>query len=58
MAVCPFCRYCPYLTNKKWQPNNVCYYFFIGKCTEAHKMYEKTLSPASLGETVEVTENA
>lgn len=56
MAVCPFGRYCRYLSNKKWQPSNVCYYFFIGKCTEEQKIYEKMLAPTSIGETVEVSE--
>lgn len=44
MPVCPFGRYCPSLTNKKWQPNNVCYHFFIEKCTENEKLYEKKLT--------------
>lgn len=56
MTVCPFGRYCQYLSNKKWQPNDVCYYFFIGKCTEEHKMYEKTRASMSIDEKVEVPE--
>lgn len=44
--VCPFGRRrCPYRTNKKWQPNNVCYWFFIKKCTEEHRMYEQPPVP-------------
>jgi len=39
--VCPFGIYCKQGHNKKWQPNKVCYYFFLGKCTEQQKIYEK-----------------
>jgi len=38
--VCPFGKYCAYGHNKKYQPNGVCYHFWIGDCTEEHKKYD------------------
>ena len=47
--ICPFGRNCQYLTNKKWQPNPVCFHFLLENCTEKKKLYEKTptLTPKS-----------
>lgn len=38
--ICPFGIYCKYITHKKYQYNNVCYWFEFGKCTEDKKYYE------------------
>ena len=40
MIICPFGIYCNQRTNKKGQPSNVCWHFFIDKCTEEKKIYE------------------
>jgi len=40
MIVCPFGIYCKYIKHKKYQFNNVCYWFDVGKCTEKKKYYE------------------
>jgi len=55
-AVCPFGRYCQYLTNKKWQPNPVCYHFFMEKCSEKKKLYEKTPTPTPKIKAVKVSD--
>ena len=38
--VCPFGIYCPQGHNKRYQPNGVCFHFWVGKCTEEKKIYE------------------
>ena len=38
--VCPFGIYCPQGHNKRYQPNGVCFLFWVGKCTEEKKIYE------------------
>ena len=50
MIICPFGhRRCPHKTNKKWQPNNCCLHFVTDKCTEEHRMYERSTRHASGG---------
>ena len=39
--VCPFGKYCAYGHNKKIQPNNLCFYYWVEKCTETNRKYNQ-----------------